>query len=180
MRVDDVLHICLEAIPVFGVMLLDISARRDQPAAVMHTKNRCRVLVVGIQNVPRRLVPAIVEEDEISLDSIFVAARQVVFDMVQQRGLVLQVDVVMQERPHEIDPIDAGQMQFPVIDDRVILIPLLGFVHAIGRHENRSMHPAPVRILRRILLGGQQRRKHGGHHGQRERSNGRKAFSIHF
>ncbi len=38
-------------------------------------------------------------------------------------------------------------MQFAVVDDRIVLVPLLGFVHIFCRHKNRAFHPAPIGFI---------------------------------
>ena len=50
----------------------------------------------------------------------------------------------MQIDADAVDAVDRGVMQFAVVDGGVVFVPLLGFVDAVGGHEDRTFDPSPI------------------------------------
>jgi hypothetical protein len=82
--VDDVLNVSFEAVAVFRLMLADIFAGGDKPAAVMHAEDGRGIFVIGRKDVGIWLVPAIIEKNKFRLDAILVGACQKILDVLQQ------------------------------------------------------------------------------------------------
>src|SRR5208282_6266108 len=109
--VDDVLDVGPEPAPIFGVMLPDTFAGRNEPAAVVDAENWRGILVLRREDVGIRLFPAIVEEDKFRLDAVLVGAGQKILDFIQQYRLLLQIDVKMQVNADAVDAVNRGVMQ---------------------------------------------------------------------
>jgi chemotaxis protein histidine kinase CheA len=76
--------------------------------------------------VPRLSIPVpfVVE----ILDAVLVSTAQEVIDVAQQCLPVLQIDEVMKINPDAVDTVERGIVEFPVIDDRIVFVPHLGFI----------------------------------------------------
>ena len=102
------------------------------------------IMIIGFENIFRWLTMAVIEENKFYFNPVFIGAGQKILNVPEQSFLVLEVDEIVKINPDAVDAVEGGVVKFAVIDDRVVFIPLLGFVDSTGRDKNRTMNPAPV------------------------------------
>src|ERR1700678_2666928 len=115
-------------------MLAHVFAGGNEPATVMDAWNGSGILIIRRKDVGIGLVPAVIEEDEFRFDAVFIGACQKILNVIKKGLLLFQVNIEMQVNADAIDAINGGVVKFAIVDNRIIFVPLLGFIHVLGWH----------------------------------------------